>query len=407
MTTRLTVLMSEGSSTSARQTLYGLGRRYITDVIDPSPYCQCRFSSLVRKRYPCPPVGQDPIGYLDAVCELISQNSYDVFLPTHEQVYLVARYRERFEPHVKIAVPPFDVLRQMQGKADFVRLLQRYDVPGPETELVQSEQELRSRTQFPRYVKLAHSTASFGVRLVNDTQELDDAIEQFKRDGLWQDGAEVLIQHPASGTQSTIHSVFQHGQLIAAHCTEILGTGIGGGPSYRISASHPSAVEHLRRLGESVGWHGPLFMEYFYDHSTGKPQFIEANPRIGEVANPWMCGINLPELTVRISLEEKVEPVGPGRIGVKSHVGFIALIADAYNGATRRLLLSRAWQLYRGRAPFDGQNEMTRAGEDLGSLIPAIAATTRLLIAPRSARQLSKNTVDNYSLPQSAINQIE
>ena len=48
------------------------------------------------------------------------------------------------------------------------------------------------------------------------------------------------------------------------------------------------------------------------------------------------------------------------------------------------------------------ESEMTRPRVDLLSLIPATAVILRLLVAPRSAQELAKGTVDNYSLPARA-----
>src|SRR5438094_105620 len=64
----LRILLSEGSSLSARQTITALGRcGYILDVCDPNALCISRFSRFVRHYYRCPAVGTDPPGYLALV----------------------------------------------------------------------------------------------------------------------------------------------------------------------------------------------------------------------------------------------------------------------------------------------------------------------------------------------------
>jgi predicted ATP-grasp superfamily ATP-dependent carboligase len=404
---RVKILLSEGSSTSARQTLYGLGRDYIVDIVDPSPWCQCRFSSLVRRWYRCPLMAEDPAGYVTFVADLLRRHGHDVLFPTHEQVYLFSRFRDLLGPEIGVALPHFQSLRRLQGKADFARLFDELSLPLPETHIAHGEAELLAHAPLPGYVKLAHSTASLGVRLVRNQQELRDAIAHFKALGLWSDGAEVLMQSPASGRQSEATAVFQHGRLVAAACAEVLETGIGGGPSRRISASHPPVVEHLRRLGSSLNWHGPLSLEYFYDFARQQPQYIEANPRIGETTNALISGVNLCDLVVRISQGQHVDEVGPGRVGVKTHTGFIVLLAAAYNGANRRQLLRRWWRMGRGHSEYGScENEMTRPREDWGSLIPATATLLRIFAFPQSARALSRNTIYNYSLPQSAVSAI-
>jgi hypothetical protein len=167
-------------------------------------------------------------------------------------------------------------------------------------------------------------------------------------------------------------------------------------------------VEHVRRLGEHLHWHGPLFVDYFFDAATQKPQYIEGNPRIGETVNALLSGVNLCELLVDISLGRHVDAVGPGKTGVWSHTGFIILLSAAFEGASRRELVRELWQAWTGKGHYGVcESEMTRPREDWGSLIPAVAACLRLLAAPRSAYRLSKNTVDSYSLPEAAVSAIE
>src|SRR5437588_1589512 len=94
----LRVLISEGNSTSAREaiTILGLSGHHV-EICDPSLYCLARFSRFVRKFHRCPGLRSDPPGFLAFVEQLLSTGQFDVLLPTHEQGFLLARVRERFE----------------------------------------------------------------------------------------------------------------------------------------------------------------------------------------------------------------------------------------------------------------------------------------------------------------------
>jgi predicted ATP-grasp superfamily ATP-dependent carboligase len=405
---RLKILLSEGSSNSARQTLYGLGRKYSIDIVDPSPWCQCRYSSLVHRWYRCPPAAKDPAAYVACVVDWLKRNRYDVLFPTHEQVYLLSRYRDLLGKRVGLAVPDFESLRRMQSKAEFARLMAELGLPIPACRIVDSERDIAAHDQFPCYLKLVHSTASLGVKRAENREGLIAGLAEFKRCGLWQEGTEILIQQPAHGGQAEVNAVFQHGRLVAASCLDVLCTGIGGGPAQRVSANHAHVIDHVGQLGGYLQWHGPLVLEYFYDDASGKPEYIEANPRIGESVNAQLSGVNVCEIVARISLEENVETLTVGNPGVRSHNGFILLIADAYNGANRRELLKRLWAGWTRRGIYATfESEMTRPREDWGSLIPATVVTLGLLANPRSAIRLTQNTVANYSLPQNAASIIE
>jgi len=405
---RLKILLSEGSSNSARQTLYGLGRKNSIDIVDPSPWCQCRYSSLIHRWHRCPSAANDPAAYVACIIDLLNRNRYDVLFPTHEQVYLLSRYRDSLGKRVGLAVPDFESLRRMQSKAEFVRLMTELELPIPACRIVNSEKDIAAHDRFPCYLKLAHSTASLGVKRVENRESLIAGLAEFKRGGLWQEGTEILIQQPARGGQAEVSAVFQHGRLVAAACAEVLETGIGGGPAQRVSADHVHVIEHVKQLGNHLQWHGPLVLEYFYDPASGKPEYIEANPRIGESLNAQLSGVNVCEIVARISLGETVDTLTIGKPGARSHNGFILLIADAYNGASRRQLFKRLWAGWTRRGIYATfESEMTRPREDWGSLIPATVVTLGLLVNPRSAIRLTQNTVANYSLPQDAVSVIE
>src|SRR3979411_3486878 len=104
----LRVLVSEGSSTSAREaiTILGLSGHHV-EVCDPSLWCLARFSRFVRKFHRCPGLRTDPAGYLAFVERLIETGHFDVLLPTHEQGFLFARVRQRLEGRIGLAPQGF------------------------------------------------------------------------------------------------------------------------------------------------------------------------------------------------------------------------------------------------------------------------------------------------------------
>src|SRR5215472_7240708 len=129
----LRVLVSEGSSTSGREavTILGLSGHSI-EVCDPSPYCLSRFSRFAGF-HRCPPLRDDPIGYLAFIEKLLAARRFDVLLPTHEQGYLFARAAERLRPRVGVTLPAFAAYRTAHSKAGFSGLLSELGLPQPAT----------------------------------------------------------------------------------------------------------------------------------------------------------------------------------------------------------------------------------------------------------------------------------
>lgn len=404
---RIPILLTEGSSSSARQALYSLSD-YVVDIVDPSALCQCRFSRMVRNWIRCPSYATDPAAYLELLVGRISTGDYQVLLPTHEQVYLLSFFRESFEGRVGLAVPDFDTLRRTQSKVEFSKLLDEIGLPTPRFQIVRSEAELDAVTEFPCYLKLAHGTGGLGVKPVENRDDLRAGFHEFKSGGLIPGDAEVLVQQPALGTPGVVQSVFQQGRLIAAHCSENQLVGLGGGQMFRQSARHDRVWEDLRLLGEKLHWHGALFLDYFHEPDSGRIQYIEANPRLGETLSARLCGVNLCDLLVQISLGNHVQTATPTQPGVCSHNGFQVLLAKAIQGANRRELLAELAQLTRGTGAYAGcANETTRPSEDLWSLIPAAAVALQLLLQPKLASRIVENTIANYALPESGARLIE
>jgi predicted ATP-grasp superfamily ATP-dependent carboligase len=402
----LTILLSEGSSLSARQTLYALGGRHRIDILDPAKLCQCRFSRFVRRWYRCPNFARDPLGYLQFLGERLQAEAYYVLLPTHEQVYLLSKFRGAIGRRVGLALPEFEALEQMQNKADFTRLLESLGLPAPASVIVRTRRELEQAASFPCYVKLSYSTAGSGVRRVDNADELRRVADDFESTGLLEGHAETVVQAPAVGVQSTVQAVFQHGRLVAAHCFEARALGVGGMSMARVSAWHPVVIDHVRRMGEHLRWHGATFIDYFYEAASGQPQYIEANPRIGETVSAMLSGRNLAECLAQVSIAQAdVSAVdGPPTMGVRTHSGYMILMAKALQGASRLELMSEVRQRRAGHGLYeDSQDELTRPREDWLSVIPAAAIRLQLLAHPASARSIVRKTVENYSLPHAAV----
>lgn len=404
---RLKILLTEGSSTSARQTLYALGPRHTIDILDPSSLCQCRFSRFVRRWYRCPKYSQAPDAYLQFLRERLQAEKYDVLFPTHEQVFLLARYREELGRLAGLALPDFAVMDRLMSKAHFARLLDELELPAPSTEIIRTREELLRDRSYPCYVKLAYSTAGEGVRMIATVDDLASVADEFEKAG-WLDGdTEVLVQQPAVGIKRSITAIFQRGCLVGAHCDEARGIGVGGSTMAQVSIRHPEVVEQLTRLGEHLVWHGALCIEYFYQPETGEVQFIECNPRIGETINAAICGVNLCELLVRVSLDQHVVPLGPSREGVRTHQWFLILTALALQGAGRARLVREMIRSWGRRGIYrDSSDELTRPRDDWLSIFPALGVSLLLLSNPRAAQWLVTKTVANYSLHQDAVETI-
>src|SRR5947209_1992537 len=155
------ILLSEGSSLSARETITALGLTgHRVELVSAESLCLGRFSRFVNRVHPAPASGADPDGYLAAVLETVKNQSIDVLLPVHEQAYLFAAARHRLPTGLGVALADFASFEQVQSKAGLADLLTRLKVPQPTTELVRSAEEFARPRPYPYFVKAAFGTAS-------------------------------------------------------------------------------------------------------------------------------------------------------------------------------------------------------------------------------------------------------
>ena len=93
----MVVLLTEGASLTARETLTVLGdtgRR--ADVMLTRPLGIARFSRTTRHCIRAPAPSRDPFGYLSLLAQLLADGSYEAVLATHEQGWLIAAGRTCF-----------------------------------------------------------------------------------------------------------------------------------------------------------------------------------------------------------------------------------------------------------------------------------------------------------------------
>ena len=403
----LRVLLSEGSSTSAREALTILGLSgHIVEICDPSPYGLARFSRFVAAYHRCPGLRDDPFGYLAFVEKLLAARRYDVLLPIHEQGFLFARVRPRLDHRVGLALPSFASYRAVHGKAGLSRLLDQWGLPQPATRIVTSERELREAIRFPAVVKTSVGTASRGVWFVRDEAELQLTLQQLAASGAF--AGEVLVQEFVAGAIEKAQAVFCRGRLIGFHAYRQIVAGAGGGEAIKQSVRRPDVRVLLATIGEKLAWHGALSVDYILPHEGERPLLIDCNPRLVEPMSAYLAGVDLVRLLLRISQGEAPEIAPEGREDVRTHLAMQAMLGCASRGGTRRQLIGECWRLATGREPYAGSSEeLTPVRLDWISAVPLALTAIFLLAAPRLALTLARAGWGGHLLDPRSVRMIE
>ena len=384
---RLRVLLSEGSSTSAREAITALGLAgHTIEVCDPDRFCLARFSRFVHRLHRCPGLAADPVGFLAFARDLVTRERFDVLLPIHEQGYLFAKAQRELGAHAGLALPSFESYAAAHSKVGFSRILSELDLPQPATTFVASAEDARAAARYPVVLKSALGTASRSTFIVHDASEMEQALADLDARGAFADI--VLMQQFVDGPVEHAQAVFARGQLIAMHAYRQTARGAGGGPAAKESVHRPAVHTHLARIGEHFAWHGALSVDYIL---TDMPRYIDCNPRLVEPMSAHLAGVDLTGALLRVSLGETPRPLPETREGVRTHLAMQALLGCALAGGSRRDVLRECAQLLTRRGLYAGSlEELTPVHADWPSALPASAVALALLADPASARRMAE-----------------
>ncbi|MEA2921871.1 MAG: hypothetical protein QOF07_1834 [Bradyrhizobium sp.] len=408
----LRVLVSEGNSTSAREAVTILGLAgHVVEVCDPSPYCLARFSRFVRKFHRCPGMRDDPSGFFSFVAKLLATRRFDVLLPIHEQGFVFARRRQALEGLAGLALPDFESYRIAHSKAGFSRLLDQLGLPQPATRIVRSERELRDAIRFPAVVKTSVGTASRGVWFVRDQAGLEVALRELRGPGPAAGAAfadEVLVQELIDGTTEKAQGVFARGRLLGFHAYRQIAAGVGGGEAIKQSVRRPQVRAHLAIIGEKLGWHGALSVDYVMADDNAPPLLIDCNPRLVEPMSAYLAGVDLLGLLLAVSLGETPPAAPDSRAGVRTHLAMQALLGCAARGGRRRDIVGECAHLLAGSGPYAGSTEeLTPLRYDWVSVVPLAMMAMCLLVSPKLGVTLARGGWGAHLLDAGSIRRIE
>ena len=400
----LRILLSEGSSTSAREavTILGLAGHRV-EICDPARFPLARFSRFPAKVHRSPPMREDPLGFLAFVEELVTRERFDVLLPIHEQGFLFARYRDRLAD-VGLALPTLENYRTVHSKSGFHRVLNELGLAQPATTIVRGLDELRVVAQSPCVIKTAIGTASRGVWIIRNAADLDAALRDLASGEGVTDA--VLVQELVEGFTEKAQGVFAHGELLGLHAYRQLAEGAGGGDARKASVRRDGIRADLARIGKHLDWHGALSIDYIWT-PTG-PLYIDANPRLVEPMAAYLAGLDLVDLLLRVSLGETPEPLPDSRKGVFTHQAMQVLLGIALRGGTRRDVMRELCDLARHRGVYAGSTEeLTPLRLDWLSFVPLAITVLALLLSPKLAHSLAKSGWGRHLLSPRTIETID
>ena len=237
------------------------------------------------------------------------------------------------------------------------------------------------------------------MRLASDRAGLLHAADDLKLD----DG--IVVQDLVPSPLVMVQAVFDHGNLLAWHVNLREREGSSGGASAKRSIALPVVSNHLESLGGALAWHGALSLDAIL--TPDGPLYIDVNPRLVEPANAWRAGVDLVSALLDVSTGKRVNPLSPGRVGVRTHQLLLAVLGAAQHGEGRRGIARELAAGLTHRGPYAGSvEELTPLDGDPLAAIPVAAAALATLGYPASWQLFTDGAVSAYALTPTAWKQI-
>lgn len=344
-----------------------------------TPWPICAYSRYVRRTFTHADPREDETRFIDDICRICETQGVDVLLPVLRETAVIARYRHRLEPRVRM------LLGDAATLADFGDKYRTYEVArgaGLAVPVYRRVVDLAADPvalagfPCPCLAKPVWGWGGYGMRECVCPQDIADLIAGMSA----RERGDYFMQQRMPGDVVCVAMLCEAGRMHACD-------------SFRIVASYPrrygqstlretvhadAAVHALRTLLEYVGWTGPCQADFIIEPDTGTPYLIDINARYwNSLIQSTARGVDFPVMQCQLALGAGVAAPPPAVAGVTT-----AWLGRALRGdpvlLLQRLFMSLQGEGERGIAAYDDW--------DIHDPLPFFAWPMRHLLGRMAAR---------------------
>jgi predicted ATP-grasp superfamily ATP-dependent carboligase len=389
-----------------------LGMRGV-EVITGDEYAMtpASFSKYSIEHFRYPNVTDEPEAFLDVLEENVIKfkpedpNTPYVLMPIHKETYLIARHRERFEPHIRVPLPNIEDIERVHNKGTLARDTAERGLPMPKTWLPDTMAEFESlaaEVELPAFVKLRESAAGVGVQKVNTLEELRATFQEFTSHFRLKEGEYPVIQRGVPGDDYCVTTLFDQGKLVACmtyHNLRAYPAEKGAGVM-RETVEAPQMEKIAADILGPLGWHGVAQLDFRWDGTPeGQAYLIEVNPRFwGGLIQAVESGWDYPWMLFRLAMDGHVELDGDGRYDIRTEtpiLAFLATLQDIADSGSDVELLKGAWK--GARAEFHEGSKRAGIRKFFSEARANLDVKTRLSEAKQLIKEHEENIYDVLS----------
>jgi len=253
---------------------YSAGHKvYIADSI---LHYMCRASRSVVKGYTLPAPNEGELTFIDALQDIIEREKITHLIPTCEEVFYIAKHRERLSKYCVVFVDSIEILTQLHHKYQFVELVNSLGMATPRSWLIHSNDDLEIKMAASPCVKMvlkpAYSRFSSHLYFLERDEIVPSEINITA-------GQPWVLQEYIEGRHYCTFSVVHQGS-ITAHTAYPVTFRVGKGASvYFKNERHEAIDQWVRQFVEKINITGQIAFD-FIEREDGQLFAIECNPRV-------------------------------------------------------------------------------------------------------------------------------
>lgn len=335
------VILTHGRSLQSLAVAQSLARREIEVIgCDEALFMVLSFSKYVQKTFVLPSsthvTEQD---YINALIEKIKEYKPPVgvpyvLMPVDWETKLFAKYHAQLAPHIAVAAPTWEAIKQVEPKDNLVRTARIHDLHIPNTLLPRSQAELMDNIQqlhFPVFIKVPDASGGNGIHQCANQAELQIAYTQLDQHFHFSAHYQPLVQEAVGDSDYCTTLLAEQGE-IKAHITyrNIRAFPANGGAGvWRETIENEALFDTAQDLARKLHWHGIAQIDFrVADNTHTTPWLIEVNPRFfGGLFHSIASGVDYPWLLYRLTLGETLTNTITPEIGVQTRLPLTATLS--------------------------------------------------------------------------------
>ncbi|MGE4546116.1 MAG: ATP-grasp domain-containing protein [Pedobacter sp.] len=270
--------------------------------------------------YPSPFSGQKD--FVDMLIYKIKKLKIDILIPVFEELFLISKYKNEIEKHVKIAIPDYSKVLIAHNKNRWQPIAMKLGIPVPNSysifEFIEKPAKV-DQLQFPVLFKPKQGGGGWGISRIDSVEVFREILKSGSYYGL--PFERFFVQEIISGETLCVAMIFSHGQFRGKTCYRQIREYpvFNGQATCRLSVANKEAEDYLQQLLEYLQWHGVCQVDFIIDNNTGKPYLIDINPRFwGSLVQGIASGVDFPNMICEIAAKGDVPIVESFSEGVQT-----------------------------------------------------------------------------------------